>query len=240
MRPGRCPGVVAVFTAADLNIRLGKLWHTMVGPEAPMPPIRPLAEGDVRFVGDPVALVVAESRYAAEDAAELVELEIDPLDVVVDAAAALSDAAPIGASRARVQPGGGGAQPAGPRGGGGVRRCRRDGDGNLLPTPLQLRADGAARPDRRLGSGQQSLTIHSSTQGPHEVRANMSRLLQIPEDRIRVVMGDVGGAFGQKMFPMREDFAVVGRDPPPRPARSNGSRTATRTCSPAVTRAKSR
>jgi len=56
---------------------------------------------------------------------------------------------------------------------------------------------------------QQSLTIYASTQGPHEVRANMSRLLQIPEDRIRVVMGDVGGAFGQKMFPMREDFAVA-------------------------------
>src|SRR3954469_15025360 len=75
------PGVVAVFTSVELNAGLGKLWHTMVGPEAPMPPVRPLAEGDVRFVGDPVALVVADSRYAAEDAAELVELEIHPLPV---------------------------------------------------------------------------------------------------------------------------------------------------------------
>ena len=110
----RVPGVVAVFTAAELNTGLGKVWHTMIGPEAPMPPIRPLAEGDVRFVGDPVALVVAENRYVAEDAAELVELDIEPLDVVVDAAAALRGRCPGGAPRTRDESGGGGAKPPGP------------------------------------------------------------------------------------------------------------------------------
>ena len=59
-------------------------WHTTIGPQMPETPRPPLAEGEVRFVGDPVALVVAESRYLAEDAAELVEVDYEPLPAVVD------------------------------------------------------------------------------------------------------------------------------------------------------------
>ena len=55
-----------------------------IGPEGPETPRPPLAEGEVRFVGDPVALVVAENRYVAEDAAELVEVDYEPLPAVVD------------------------------------------------------------------------------------------------------------------------------------------------------------
>ncbi len=78
------PGVRAVFTAADLNLGVKEQWHTSVGPESPETPRPPLAEGEVRFVGDPVALVVAESRYVAEDAAELVDIDYEPLPAVVD------------------------------------------------------------------------------------------------------------------------------------------------------------
>src|SRR6516162_8027678 len=73
--------VQAVYTAADLNPLAHEMWCTMLGPPSdstPYPPLRPLADGDVRFVGDPIAVVVADSRYIAEDACELIELEVDP------------------------------------------------------------------------------------------------------------------------------------------------------------------
>src|SRR3954447_6383578 len=82
------PGVRAVFTAADLNPDVGEQWHTSIGPGSPETPRPPLAEGEVRFVGDPVALVVAESLYLAEDAAELVDVDYEPLTPVVDYRAA--------------------------------------------------------------------------------------------------------------------------------------------------------
>ena len=62
------PGVLAVFLAGDLNPDVHEQWYTMTGPKMPDIARPPLAEGEVRFVGDPVALVVAESRYVAEDA----------------------------------------------------------------------------------------------------------------------------------------------------------------------------
>src|SRR4051812_41164220 len=59
-------GVRAVYTAADLNPGVKEQWHTSIGPQGPETPRPPLAEGEVRFVGDPVALVIAEHRYVAE------------------------------------------------------------------------------------------------------------------------------------------------------------------------------
>ena len=88
------PGVRAVFTAAELNPRVGSMQPTMFQsdpPPMPCAPLRPLAETDVRFVGDPIVLVVADSRYVAEDAAELVEVDYDPLPAVIDAATAADD-----------------------------------------------------------------------------------------------------------------------------------------------------
>ncbi len=82
------PGVHHVFTAADLNPDVKAQWHTSLGPDGPETPRPPLADTEVRFVGDPVALVVAESRYLAEDAAELVDVDYEPLVPVVDYAEA--------------------------------------------------------------------------------------------------------------------------------------------------------
>ena len=78
------PGVHAVFTAADLNPGVKEQWHTSIGPQSPETPRPPLAEEEARFVGDPVALVVAASRALAEDAADLVEIDFEPLPAVVD------------------------------------------------------------------------------------------------------------------------------------------------------------
>src|SRR5207237_8673407 len=72
-------------------------WVALQGPPGQIPttPFRGLADGDVRFVGDPIALVVAESRYVAEDACELVEVDIEALDPVLDMEAALALGAPL-------------------------------------------------------------------------------------------------------------------------------------------------
>src|SRR5438105_552752 len=80
-------GVHAVLTAAELNGHVaGPMLPTMFadGTNGVSAPVRPLADGDVRFVGDPIALVIAESRYLAEDACELIDVEYEPLAAVVD------------------------------------------------------------------------------------------------------------------------------------------------------------
>src|SRR3954462_13900906 len=77
-------GVHAIFTAADLNPGVKEQWHTSIGPKSPETPRPPLAEGEARFAGDAVALVVADTRYIAEDAADLVDVDYDPLPPVVD------------------------------------------------------------------------------------------------------------------------------------------------------------
>ena len=87
-------GVVAVFTGADLNAAAGTLQPTLLL-EMAGAPHRALAEADVRFVGDPIALVVATSRYLAEDAAELIEVEIDVEPAVIGVMSALADGAPL-------------------------------------------------------------------------------------------------------------------------------------------------
>ena len=73
------PGVHAVFVAEDLNPGVHEQWHARFGPDVTGDAATPLAEDEVRFVGDPVALVVAENRYIAEDACELVVVDYEPL-----------------------------------------------------------------------------------------------------------------------------------------------------------------
>ncbi len=92
------PGVRAVFTAADLNPDAKEQWHTSIGRASPETPRPPLADDEVRFVGDPVALVVAESLYVAEDAAELVDVDYEPRPAVVD----YTDGRRRGGARARA------------------------------------------------------------------------------------------------------------------------------------------
>ena len=88
-------GVRAIFTGSDLNPDAGRLYTTSSGPNAPHPPERPLADGDVRFVGDPIAVVVAESRYIAEDALDLIELDLEVDDPVLGFDNPVLDAAPL-------------------------------------------------------------------------------------------------------------------------------------------------
>jgi carbon-monoxide dehydrogenase large subunit len=201
------PGVRFAFTAADLNCGVHEQWHTAVGPESPETPRPPLAEGEVRFVGDPVALVVAESRYLAEDAADLVEVDYDPLPAVVDYTRAEQAEALVHESHGSNVIGRISGRPAA------LDEVFASAAHVVSQTihqqacaPVPMEGRGLVV-DYSPGTG--DLTIYSSTQSAHEVRLFCSRLLGIPKERIRVVMRDTGGGFGQKIMVQREEMCLM-------------------------------
>ncbi|HKE77440.1 MAG TPA: xanthine dehydrogenase family protein molybdopterin-binding subunit [Acidimicrobiales bacterium] len=202
------PGVRHVFTAADLNPGVHEQWHTSIGPKSPETPRPPLAEGEVRFVGDPVALVVAEDRYVAEDAAELVAVDYEPLPPVVDFTAAE-------ASEALVHEGHG-SNLIGKMGGRPVSSLDDvfAGAAHVVAATVGQQAYAAVPMEGRglvvdPSPATGEITIYSATQSPHEVRLFCSRLLGIPEHRIRVVMRDTGGGFGQKIMVQRDEMCLM-------------------------------
>ncbi|MCS7094426.1 MAG: hypothetical protein NZ988_01270, partial [Thaumarchaeota archaeon] len=91
----RVNGVVTVLTGADLNPKVGPLASDANPKYSRIPVVKPLAEGKVRYVGEPIAIVVAEDRYVAHDAAELVDVEYEPLPSVSDPEEALKQGAPL-------------------------------------------------------------------------------------------------------------------------------------------------
>ena len=202
------PGVHAVLLAADLNPDVREQWHTSIGPDVPEVPRPPLADDEVRFVGDPVALIVAQSRYIAEDAAELVVVDYEALHAVVDYAAAETDDVSVHATI----PGNVVGQMAGPpiaevdavfaTAAHVVRETFRQHA--YAPVPMETRGLVV---EWSAASGE--MTIWASTQVPHEVRLFCSRLLGLPEHRIRVVMRDTGGGFGQKVLVQREEMCLM-------------------------------
>ena len=201
-------GVHAVFVAADLNPGVREQWYTMIGRDVPDSPRPPLAEDEVRFVGDPVALVVATDRYVAEDAAELVVVDYDPLPPVVDyASARTGDASVFPAYPDNV---------LGEMGGRPVSDLAPVFDSAQWTVRQTIYQQAyAAVPIETRGlvtewapaSGE--LTIWAATQSPHEMRLFCSRLLGLPEHRVRVVMRDTGGGFGQKVLPQREEMCLM-------------------------------
>jgi carbon-monoxide dehydrogenase large subunit len=200
------PGVAAVFTMDDFRGVFKPTYSTIIGRDAVTPPLRPLADGDVRFAGDPVAIVVAQSRYLAEDAAEVVDLDLEPMPPVLDSATGL-------AGEILVHP---------ETGSNVAARISAPADDEqafaaaahvVTETVAQHRYVAVPMEGRGLVAswepGRGELTIWAATQAPHEMRSYCARMLGLPEHRVRVVMGDVGGGFGQKMFVTREEMAVV-------------------------------
>ncbi len=202
-------GVRAVYTAADLNGGQHEYWQTMVGRDAPYPPFRALADGDVRYVGEPIAIVVADTRYIAEDGCELVEVDYDPLPPVLDPHVAADDTEQVvhpelGTNVASEIP----AMPN-PDLEAAFASAAHVFEETIsqhrhLQVPMETRGLVA-----HWDPGARTLRIWASTQSPHEYRAFFARYLAIPENCIRVTMDDVGGGFGQKVFAMREDMTVV-------------------------------
>lgn len=196
------PGVVAVLTAADLDV--GPLRAGAPGADQSM--WRPLlATGTVRFVGEPVAVVVAEDAALAADAAELVEVDIEPLEPLVDPERALEPGAPVLFPDAAA---GNLVLEIGERptdelfAGCEVVVRQRLVNQRLAPCPLEVRAAAARpEPDGRI-------TYWVSTQAPHSARAALCRVLGVEADGAHVVTPDVGGGFGAKIGSYPEELLV--------------------------------
>jgi len=202
-------GVVAVYTAADLNHLVQDHLVDGEGPLVANRPFRVLADTDVRCVGEPIAMVVAESRYAAEDAVDAIEIEIKAESPVLVSERALDDDAPI------VHPGTEsnlyGEVPS-------VHNAELEAVFASAPVvltetfkqhryatvPMETRGILASWEPHRA-----ELTIWISTQGPHGVRSLAARALGLDDSQVRVIMPDVGGAFGLKMNPRPEELATV-------------------------------
>jgi len=204
------PGVRAVFTAADLNPEVREAWHAVAGKDIPDTPRPPLAEGEAKFVGDPVALVVAESRYIAEDAVELVDVDYEPLPAVADFTKAQGGAAagvPVvhEAYPDNVAGGMGGAPPDEETFSSAAHVAHANVYQQIYaPVPIETRGLVV-----EWTAATAELTMWASTQTPHELRAFCARLLGIPAQGVRVIMRDTGGGFGQKVVPMREDMCIM-------------------------------
>ena len=184
------PGVFAVFTAADLNPDVKEAWHAVAGKDVPDTPRPPLAEGEAKFVGDPVALVVAESRYVAEDAVERVDVDYEPLPAIADFTKAQGcDVVVHEAYPDNVAGGLAGAPPDEDIFARSAYVVKEDIYQQIYaPVPIETRGMVV-----EWAAAAQELTVWASTQTPHELRAFCARLLGISAQRVRVIMRDTGG-----------------------------------------------
>ncbi len=205
------PGVYAVLAMSDLEPYLvtSRLRVAMPSPSYRQELHRPvLADREVVHVGEPIALVVADSRYVAEDAAALVEIDFDPLPAVSDCVAALEPTAP---------------------------RAHENAPSNLVAEmtmeygDVQAAFQGAPHRFReklavhRGGSHsmecrgvvavqdelEDRLTVWCSTQMPHSVQRLLCDMLGLSETQVRVVTPDIGGGFGPKLVAYPEDIAIA-------------------------------
>jgi len=194
------PGVVAAFSGQDLAEDLGAglpcAWP--VTEDIHMPPHYPLARDKARYVGDGVAVVVAETRAQAKDAAELVTVDYEPLPAVTDVEAALAEGAPLvheelGTNRCYTWTLSAGeverafAEAA-------VTVKERYYQNRLVPNAIEPRAV-LCQPTPAQGE----YTLWSTTQVPHVLHTLLSLTLGIPQAKLRVIAPDVGGGFGSKL-----------------------------------------
>jgi carbon-monoxide dehydrogenase large subunit len=216
-RAASAPGVVHVLSGADLlrllppvsdtQLALPKKWtarvqHNFLNPQQPL-----LAHDKVRHVGEAFAVVVAQSRAAAEDAAALVSAELEPLPAVVDAEAALQPGTPIVHDRFDTNLIGAFSIAKGDVDAALARAPhtlkRRFHHHRYAASPLECRGVVGAY-DRR----SDTVTIWSSTQVVHWVRREAAGMLKLPEARIRCLALDVGGGFGIKGHVYPEDLLI--------------------------------
>jgi aerobic carbon-monoxide dehydrogenase large subunit len=201
------PGVLAVFTGADVNSRMAALPGASGIDGANNPRRTVLAEDTVRFVGEAVAVVVADSAERARDAADNVSVDYEPLPVVVDLDAAFEARAPlvheslgtnvcfhqevvngdVNAAFARAD------------------RVieRRIVNQRVAATPMECRASLA---EYRRGEG--SLVVYAGTQFPHVMRTQISNILGLRENQVRVIAPEIGGGFGAKANVYPEEMLV--------------------------------
>jgi carbon-monoxide dehydrogenase large subunit len=208
------PGIVAVLTGGDIvSSGFGMMPAAPVvspsGSKLRVPPYRALAEGRVRFAGQPVALVVATSAAAAQDAAELVEVSYDELPCVVDVAAAIAPGAPQlhdgipGNVAIDYVTGDKAAADAAFATAAHVARVTLVNQ-RIVVCAMEPRAAIAA-----YDAATDRYTLHSCSQSANSLRDGMAGILKVPPERLRVVTGDVGGGFGMKTPPYPEYVALL-------------------------------
>ncbi|MBS0320361.1 MAG: xanthine dehydrogenase family protein molybdopterin-binding subunit, partial [Proteobacteria bacterium] len=213
-RAKAAPGVVAIFTSADLDgvngLPCGWLITGTDGKPMNEPPHPVLAKGKVRYVGDGVALVIAETLAQAKDAAEMVDVDYE----VLPAAVASVDALKPGAAQVHDEAPG--------------NRCYTWALGDkaavdaafakaahvtkidivnnrLIPNAIEPRAANAS-----YNAADDAYTLHVTSQNPHVERLLMTAfVLGLPEHKVRVIAPDVGGGFGSKIYLYPEETAMV-------------------------------
>ena len=210
----KAPGVLAVYTGADLaaakvgGLPCGWLITDVKGQPMKEPPYPPLAQGKVRHVGERVAVVIAETQAQARDAAELIEVDYQPLPAVVSAAKARSSApihemAPDNTCYVWALGDKGAVEAAFAKA---AHVTKLDFVNNrLVPNAIEPRSANAtyARHD-------DSYTLYVASQNPHVERLLMTAfVLGLPESKVRVVAPDVGGGFGSKIYLYPEDVVVT-------------------------------
>jgi carbon-monoxide dehydrogenase large subunit len=204
----KAPGVVAVFSGADLPEIQQPLAPKVQHPDLVDFPRLPMPPREVHYVGEPIAVVVAESRYLAEDALELIDVDYEVLPAVASTAAALAPDAPMAHAGAKSNVA--------------VRLSQRCGDADraLEEAPHRLageftvvRGGGHSMEPRavaaRFEPATGQVTIWDTTQSPHYARQQLSVIYQMTEDDIRVIAPpDVGGGFGPKAQFYGEEVVV--------------------------------
>ena len=205
----KIPGVVAVLTGADVNGACGAVPCAAAIPDLKAPRHTVLAGDRVYFVGHAVAVVVATDPYVARDAVDAVDVDYDPLPVVVDPERAIKPGSPLthpdmGTNIAYVHAVTGGSD---------IDAAFRSADRivkhrlyhqRLTPMPIEPRAVVAS-----YHRGEQTMTLWTSTQIPHLLRTLLPGMLNIPEPKLRIVAPEVGGGFGAKLNVYAEEALVA-------------------------------
>lgn len=210
------PGVIAVYEAADVVDQITPLVAAELrvppglaelGPINKVQPVPILANPEVTYVGQPVAMVVAESRYLAEDAVELIEIDYDELPAVVDLELAVAPDAPLvlideqDNVGVHIRHGKGDAARA--IANAAVVVADTFSTQRHVCAPLETRGI-LAEQDPFSGA----LTVWSSTQTPHRLRDHIAESIDVLADDVRVQAVDVGGGFGQKGTVVVEELLV--------------------------------
>ncbi|HEY4455131.1 MAG TPA: xanthine dehydrogenase family protein molybdopterin-binding subunit [Pseudonocardiaceae bacterium] len=202
------PGVIAAFTGTDLAPIQRPLAPKVLHPDLVDFPRLPMPPHEVHYVGEPVAVVVADTRYVAEDALELIDIDYEELPSVGSTAVALAENAPLAHADAdsniavRLRQRSGAPEDAlrtAPHRLSGEFHVVRGGGHSMEPRAVAARFEPA--------TGQ--VTIWDTTQSPHYARQQLSLAYDMPEDDIRVIAPpDVGGGFGPKAQFYGEEVVV--------------------------------
>lgn len=209
-RAAALTGVVDVLTGQETKALSAPLPTSMTIPGLRVPEHHLLALERVRFVGEPVAVVLSVDPYVGRDAAELVRVDYEPLPAVVDPEKALEPGAPVlhpefGDNVAyRLPLGSLGGDIEAAFGEAHVIVRQRMENQRLIPNSMEPRGVVASY-DRAEGR----LVVWLSTQAPHLMRSQFASLLGLPEHRIRVIAPCVGGAFGAKLNPYPEEVLAA-------------------------------